>query len=114
MRWGLPKVWKLYQHMLEIGERLNPICLRALHQGVYNGACLGTFRRIAKQPVLSSQGKGPDCVFSKVIGDRNLDLIQESAELLLLVYAVAYGFLKLTSFFWMYRIQPCKILLQER
>ena len=89
MRWGLPKVWKLYQHMLEICERLNPICLRAFHQGVYNGACLGTFRRIAKQPVLSSQGKGPDCVFSKIIGDRNLTVIQESAELLLLVDTVS-------------------------
>ena len=75
--------------MLEICERLNPICLRAFHQGVYNGACLGTFRRIAKQPVLSTQGKGPDCVFSKIIGDRNLTVIQESAELLLLVDTVS-------------------------
>ena len=89
MRWGLPKVWQLYQHMLEIGERLNPVCLRTLHQGVYNGAGLGTFRCIAKQPVLSSQGKGPDCVFSKIIGDRNLTVIQESAELLLLVDTVS-------------------------
>ena len=89
MRWGLPKVWKLYQHMLEIGEGFNPICLRALYQGVYNGTGLGTFWRITKQPVLSSQGKGPDCVFSKIIGDRNLTVIQESAELLLLVDTVS-------------------------
>ena len=89
MRQGLPKVRKLYQHMLEIGKRLYSICLCALHQGVYNGAGLGTFWRIAKQPVLSSQGKGPDCVFSKIIGDRNLTVIQESAELLLLVDTVS-------------------------
>ena len=75
--------------MLEIGERLNSICLSAFHQGVYNGAGLGTFRRIAKQPVLSSQGKGPDRILGKVIGDRNLTVIQESAELLLLVDTVS-------------------------
>ena len=100
--------------MLEIGERLNPICLRTLHQGVYNGAGLGTFRCIAKQPVLSSQGKGPDCVFSKIIGDRNLTVIQKSAQLLLLVQRLPHGFLTLASLFRMHRIQPCKILLQKR
>lgn len=100
--------------MPEIGERLNPICLRTLHQGVYNGAGLSTFWRIAKQPVLSSQGKRPDRILGKVIGDWNLGLIQKSTELLLLVNAVANRILQLASLFRMHRIQPCKILLQKR
>ena len=100
--------------MLEIGERLYPICLRTLHQGVYNGAGLSTFWRIAKQPVLSSQDKGPDRILGKVIGDWNLGLIQKSTELLLLVNTVANRFLQLASLFRMHRIQPCKILLQKR
>ena len=90
--------------MLEIGERLDSVCLCTLHKGVYNGTGFGTFRRIAKKPVLSSRGKGLDRIFGKVIGDWDFSVIQESTEMLLLVDTVAYGFLQLTSLFQMYRI----------
>ena len=72
--------------MLEVCERLYSVCLGAFYQRVYNGTCLSAFRRIAKQPVLSSQGKGANCIFFQVVGDGNFSVVQICHKLPLLVY----------------------------
>ena len=64
----LSQVWKFHQHTLQIGEWFYSVCLCAFHHGVYHRTGLGTFGRIAEQPVLAVQGKRTDGVFCQVRG----------------------------------------------
>ena len=92
---------------------LNSVGLGCLHQRIHNGTGLCAFHTVAEQPILSSYHKGADGIFSQVVGDRYISIVQECHELLLLVQRIPNCILQLASLFWMDRFQPCKILLQK-
>ena len=48
LRLGLPEIWELYQHMLEVCKRFYPIRLCTLHQRINNGTCFSAFGCIAE------------------------------------------------------------------
>ena len=112
--WVFPRYGSCQQHMLQIRKGLNSVCLGTLHQRIDYGTCLGTLRRITKQPVLSAQRKGTDGIFCQVVGYRYFSVVKECHKLLLLVQAVSNRFFQLAPFLRMHHVQPCVILLQKR
>ena len=68
------------EHVLEVGIRVVPVHTGRLDQAHDGGRSLARTQAAGKQPVVTTDGNGPDLVLDPVVVDRQLSVIHESGQ----------------------------------
>ena len=75
-------------------------------EGVDDGACLGTFDGVGKQPIFSSDDKGADDILGAIVIHRDVAVLQAAVKILLFVEAILHSLGKLGAAADAQAVQP--------
>ena len=79
------------EHIVEVFFRIYPIGHTGFQDAICGCTCLGSFGRVAEQPVLSAYRKGTDAVFHRVIVYFTDSVCQVTFEILFIAYGIEQG-----------------------
>ena len=79
----------------EIFLNVQSVCRGGGGEGVDNGACLGAFDDVGKQPIFSSDDKGADGILGAIVIHRDVAVFQAAVKILLFIEAVLHRLGKL-------------------
>ena len=57
-------IWQMLEEVLEVLERVQAVGIGSLDDAIDGGAGLGSFRRVAEQPILAADGEIADGTLS--------------------------------------------------
>ena len=80
VRHGFPEVRQYRQHIEQVVIGIDTICFRCFDQRVYNRTGFCTLYRITEQPVFSPYHKRADGIFSQMIGDGHISVLDKRAQ----------------------------------
>ena len=90
----------------EVFFDVQAVCRGGGSEGVDDGACLGTFDGVGKQPIFSSDDKGADGILGAIVIHRDIAVLQAAVKILLFVEAVLHRLGKLGATADAQAVQP--------
>ena len=104
----------MLEEVLEVLERIQAVGLGILDDTVDGGAGLGSFRGVAEQPILATDGEVADGALADVVRERGVAAFQEGLERFFMAQGVLDGFaeLGLRQDLRLDVLKPCEISLE--
>ena len=107
-------VRQVLKEVLEVLEWIQAVGLGSLDDAVDGGAGLGSFRRVAEQPILAADGEVANGALADVVRERGVATLQEGLERFFMAQGVLDGLAELG--FWqdlrLDVLKPCEISLE--
>ena len=104
----------MLEEVLEVLERVQVVGLGSLDDAVDGGAGFGSFRGVAEQPILATDGEIADGTLADVVREHGVAAFQEGLERFFMAQGVLDGFAELG--FWqdlrLDVLKPCEISLE--
>lgn len=107
-------VRQVLEEVLEVLERGQVVGLGSLDDAVNGGAGFGSFRGVAEQPILATDGEIADGTLADVVRERSVAAFQEGLEPFFMAQGVLDGFaeLGLRQDLRLDVLKPCEISLE--
>ena len=106
----------MLEEVLEVLERVQVVGLGSLDDAVDGGAGFGSFRGVAEQPILATDGEIADGTLADVVREHGVAAFQEGLERFFMAQGVLDGFAELG--FWqdlrLDVLKPCEISLERK
>lgn len=92
LAWTFSEVWQFRQYLKQISIGLKAVSLCSLHQRIDDRTGIRALRRITEQPIFSAERKWPDGILRKVVGNVYFAVVEECAQIRLLVPGISNCF----------------------